>query len=61
MAKTAADLKQDLEALKQDLINVRKSLVGISKKAGKFKAVVVDKKKISEVKNAIDQVYKNIK
>jgi len=61
MAKNTAVLKQDLEALKQDLINVRKSLVDISKRARKFKAVVADKKKMSEVKNAIDQAYKNIK
>lgn len=61
MAKTANELNEELKRLKLDLADVRKSLVDVGKRARKSKMIAGDKKKLAEVKSAIDQVYKNIK
>jgi hypothetical protein len=61
MAKTAIELDGELKRLKLDLADVRKSLVDVSKRARKLQTSAGDQKKLSEIKNAIDQVYKNIK
>jgi hypothetical protein len=61
MAKTTNELSEEFKRLKLDLADVRKSLVDIGKRAGKSKMVAGDRKKLVEIKSAIDQVYKNIK
>lgn len=61
MPRTATDVSEDLKRLKLNLADLRKALVDTSRRARRFKIVIGDRKKLAEVKNAIDQTYKNIK
>lgn len=61
MPRTINDVSKDLERLKLDLADLRKALVDTSRRAGKFKIIIGDRKKLAEVKSAIDQTYKKIK
>ena len=61
MPKTATDLADELNRLKLDLADVRKAMVNAGKQAKKLKVSAGDRKKLAEVKSAIDQIYKNIK